>query len=65
MSGGFGVVIGLALASVLVALALGIFSMTRGGELNAKYGNKLMRARVASQFLALMLLAAAFMMREG
>ena len=56
MSGGFGVIIG---------LALGIFSMTRGGELNAKYGNKLMRARVASQFLALMLLAAAFMMRDG
>ncbi len=64
MSGGFGIVIGLALASVLAALALGIFSMTRGGELNAKYGNLLMRARVISQFVALALMALAFLMRD-
>ncbi len=65
MSGGFGVIIGLALAAVLAALTLGIFSMTRGGEFNARYGNKLMRARVVTQFVALALLALAFVMREG
>ena len=62
MSGGFGVIIGLALASVLAALALGIFSMTRGGELNAKYGNKLMRYRVVAQLSAIVLIAAAFLL---
>ncbi len=64
MSGGFGVVIGLALASVLVALALGILSMARGGEFNARYGNLLMRARVITQFVALALLVLAFLMRD-
>ena len=64
MSGGFGVVIGFALASVLAALVLGILSMARGGAFNAKYGNKLMRARVITQFVALALLALAFLMRD-
>lgn len=65
MSGSFGVIIGLALAAVFAALTLGIFSMTRGGEFNARYGNKLMRARVIAQFSALALVALAFVMREG
>ena len=64
MSGGFGVVIGLALALVLAALVLGILSMARGGEFNAKYGNKLMRARVIAQFVALVLMVLAFLMRD-
>ncbi len=64
MSGGFGVVIGLALASVIAALALGVLSMARGGEFNAKYGNKLMRARVIAQFVALALMVLAFLMRD-
>ena len=64
MSGGFGVVIGLALALVLAALVLGVLSMARGGEFNAKYGNKLMRARVIAQFVALVLMVLAFLMRD-
>ena len=64
MSGGFEIVIGLALASVFVALALGILSMARGGDFNAKYGNLLMRARVISQFVALALMVLAFLMRN-
>ncbi len=65
MSGGFGIAIGFALASVRVALALGLFSMTRGGDFNAKYGNMLMRARVVCQFVAIALIALAFLMRDG
>ncbi len=65
MSGGFGVVIGLALASVIAALALGVLTMARGGEFNAKYGNKLMRARVIAQFVALALMVLAFLMRDA
>ncbi len=64
MSGGFGIVIGLALALVLAALVLGVLSMARGGEFNAKYGNKLMRARVIAQFVALVLMVLAFLMRD-
>jgi hypothetical protein len=64
MSGGFEIVIGLALASVLGALVLGILSMARGGEFNAKYGNMLMRARVITQFVALALMVLAFLMRD-
>ena len=44
---------------------LGILSMARGGEFNAKYGNKLMRARVITQFVALALMALAFLMRDA
>jgi hypothetical protein len=65
MSGAFGIVLGLALASVLVALGLGIFSMTKGGAFNAKYGNLLMRARVIAQFAALALLVLAFLVHDG
>lgn len=46
----------LALLCVLAALGLGVIGMLRGGEFNEKYGNKLMRARVASQALAVILL---------
>lgn len=51
---------GLAMLAVVGALALGLFSMMKGGEFNEKYGNKLMQARVALQGLALALLALAY-----
>jgi Hypoxia induced protein conserved region len=40
-------------------LATGIIGMARGGEFNAKYGNKLMRARVIAQGVALAIFALA------
>ena len=49
----------LALASVVFALGLGLFSMVRGGEFAAKYSNKLMRLRVILQFAAVVLIIAA------
>lgn len=48
----------LAMISVVAVLILGILSMLKGGELNKKYGNKLMIARVALQALAVILLMA-------
>ena len=45
----------LALISVIAVLILGVVSMLKGGELNKKYGNKLMMARVALQALAVIL----------
>ncbi len=47
-----------ALAGTLVVLFAGVFAMARGGEFNRKWGNKLMRARVATQGLAILLLLA-------
>lgn len=37
---------------VLVILIIGIGSFGKGGEFNRKYANKLMQARIAAQFLA-------------
>ena len=47
-----------ALAAVVLVLLAGIFAMARGGEFNRKYGNKLMRWRVALQGSAILLLLA-------
>ena len=43
------------LLSTVGILFLGLFSMARGGEFNRKYGNKLMRFRVAFQAVAILL----------
>jgi hypothetical protein len=61
VSGAFPVVIVLALLAVLAALGLGLIGMARGGEFNARYGNKLMRLRVSLQFLAIVLVVLAIL----
>jgi Hypoxia induced protein conserved region len=50
------VLLGVALAATAIVLLTGIYSMARGGEFNRKYGNLLMRWRVALQGCALLLL---------
>ena len=47
--------------AVLAVWLGGIVSMTKGGEFNEKYGNKLMQARVYFQGLALLFFALAIM----
>ena len=54
-----------ALAGTLVVLFAGVFAMARGGEFNRKWGNKLMRARVVTQGLAILLLLALFLINRG
>ena len=46
----------LSLIAVFVVLAVGIVGMLRGGDFNRRYGNKLMRLRVATQALAVLLI---------
>lgn len=41
------------MASALIALGLGLFSMARGNNFNKKYGNLLMQLRVVFQFVAI------------
>ncbi len=47
--------IGVALFSVVATLFTGLFSMTKGGDFNARYGNKLMRLRVVLQAVTIAL----------
>ena len=53
MSHFFFILMILAMLAVLGALALGIFSMVKGGEFAKKYGNRLMQARVWLQAAAI------------
>ncbi len=54
-----------ALIAVLAVLATGIVAMLRGGEFNRKYGNKLMRARVAVQALAIALVVVLYLLNRS
>ena len=56
----FDILIPLCLAAVLVVLALGIYALFRGGDFGRSYSNKLMRLRVLIQFIAVLVLVAAF-----
>jgi len=49
------VLLGLAMAGVLIVLFVGIGGMARGGDFNKKYGNRLMRMRVVLQGVAILL----------
>ncbi len=51
----------IALVATLAVLAAGMVAMVRGVEFNKQYGNKLMRARVAAQAVAIAILLALFM----
>lgn len=51
------------MALVLIVLLTGIILMMRGGEVNRKYGNKLMVARVVLQGLAIGLLGLMFLIK--
>lgn len=46
---------------VLAVLAFGIFSFARGGAFNRKYANKIMRLRILTQAIAVVLILAAVM----
>ena len=50
-----------AMLATVVVLFIGIFGFLRGGAFNELYGNKLMRARVSLQFLALAILVVLFL----
>ena len=48
-----------ALAAVSIVLALGIYSLFRGGDFGRSYSNKLMRLRVLTQAIAIAVLVLA------
>ena len=60
----FDILIYVALAAVAITLAAGIYSLYRGGDFGRSYSNKLMRLRVLLQFIAILILVAAFYWRH-
>lgn len=50
-----------AMVLTLASLMMGLAAMVKGGEFNKKYGNRLMRARITLQGIALACFALAFL----
>jgi hypothetical protein len=61
----FFVLAGLCVLGVVVSLFAGVASMGTTGAFNRKYGNKLMRARILFQALAIVFLLLAFFTRSS
>jgi nitrogen fixation-related uncharacterized protein len=59
----FNILIPVALLAVFATLCVGLYSLFRGGEFARSNSNKLMRLRVLLQFIAVLLLVAAFIWR--
>jgi hypothetical protein len=60
----FRFLIPIALASVAIVLAFGIYALFRGGDFGRSYSNKLMRLRVVVQAVAVVILMAAVWWRS-
>ncbi|MEI9963560.1 MAG: twin transmembrane helix small protein [Caulobacteraceae bacterium] len=56
----FDILVPLSLLAVLITLGFGIYSLYRGGDFARSYSNKIMRLRVVLQFVAILILMAAF-----
>jgi hypothetical protein len=60
----FDILIPVSLVGVLIALALGLYALFRGGDFGRSWSNKLMRLRVLMQFIAVVVLVAAYYWRS-
>ena len=56
----FNIAIPLSLAAVFITLCFGLYALFRGGDFGRSNSNKLMRLRVILQFVAVLILVAAF-----
>lgn len=54
------------MGATLLILGLGLFAMTRGGEFNQKWSNKLMRYRIVAQaFSIAMFMLGLYLMKQS
>lgn len=60
----FSALIPIAVGVVFVVLAVGIYTMFRGGDVSRSWSNKMMRLRVVAQFAAILILCAALYFKE-
>lgn len=49
---------------VFIILCVGIYTLFRGGEFGRSWSNKMMRLRVAAQFVAILVLCAALYFKD-
>jgi hypothetical protein len=59
------VLLAIALLAVAATLAVGFYSLFRGGQFGRTWSNRLMRLRVALQFTAILFLAALFWLNQN
>lgn len=60
----FTYLIPIAVGVVFVILLVGIYTLFRGGDLGRSWSNKMMRLRVAAQFVAILVLCAALYFKD-
>lgn len=48
--------VGIATTAVAIVLLIGLYSLWRGGDFARSYSNKLMRLRIAAQFVAILVI---------
>jgi drug/metabolite transporter (DMT)-like permease len=58
------VLLAVLLVAVAAVLAMGFYSLFRGGQFGRTWSNRLMRLRVALQFGAILILAAVFLLNQ-
>ena len=56
--------LGLALAAVVIVLLTGVAVFVKGGEVNKRWGNKLMSLRVATQAVALLTIGVLLLLKS-
>ncbi len=59
------IVMAVAMIAVVAILMLGIGGFAKGGEFNRKHANRLMRYRIAAQFVAVLLILLFVWLRGG
>jgi hypothetical protein len=59
------IVVGIALAAVVLILAAGLSTLWIGGETQRRWSNRLMRYRVLAQFIAIAIVLLVFYMASG
>ncbi|HTT83536.1 MAG TPA: twin transmembrane helix small protein [Rhizomicrobium sp.] len=59
------IVVGIALAAVVLILAAGISTLWIGGETQRRWSNRLMRYRVLAQAVAILIVLVVFWLAKG
>ncbi|QFT64484.1 Hypoxia induced protein conserved region [Roseivivax halotolerans] len=59
------IVMAVVMLAVVVILLVGIGGFAKGGEFNRKHANKVMRLRIAAQFVAVLLILLFVWVRRG
>ena len=60
----FNIALPVLLLAVVITLFFGLYALFRGGDFGRSHSNKLMRLRVLLQFIAVLVLVAAFYWRS-